>query len=370
MPSKIIQPPTTNSVIIYNMKIRENVPLSELTTMRLGGPARYVVDINKAKDLDKVFNFIDQKDLPFYILGDGSNTIAHDEGFDGVIIRYHEKFITFLANQLDPFTRQMAFGPGGIAEGFVPIVVSAGTPWDDVVKFATKHNLTGIEALSKIPGTAGAAVVQNIGAYGQQISDVLTNITVYDIKTRELLSLDANDLNLSYRQSIFNTTARNRYFIIHLTLNLTKGQMPHPFYESIENYIAKHHCTDLSPSGIRKIVSTIRKDKLPDPAKIPSSGSFFKNVILKKADYKDALRKGYPVRHYGTGGKLSAAWLIEQCNLKGQLLHGMRVSDKAPLVLINESAKSYADLAAARNEIITAVKEKFGYTLEQEPNEI
>ena len=254
--------------------------------------------------------------------------------------------------------------------GPVQITVMGGEVWDDVVAFTCNRGLTGIEALSKIPGLAAAAPVQNIGAYGQEVADTLESVDVYDTKDQTFKTLTKSELNFSYRKSILNTTEKNRYFIISLTLKLSPGAMQRPFYNSIERYIEEHHSTDFSTSGIREIVSTIRADKLPDPAFIASSGSFFKNIYLDEAEAKAAEAKGYPVYHGHDGNKINSGWLIEQAGLSGQLIHGMRVNPKAALVLINESAKSYADLAAARQEIVDTVFEKFGYKLEQEPVEI
>ena len=146
--------------------------------------------------------------------------------------------------------------------------------------------------------------------------------------------------------------------------------MSRPFYNSIEKYIEQHDLADLSPKGIRNIVSIIRADKLPDPLEKASSGSFFHNIYLTDAEAEIAEQKGYPLHRGDDGNKLSAAWLIEQCGFKGKLIYGIRVSEKAPLVLINESAKSFNDLAKARDEIASAVYDKFGYWLKQEPVEI
>ena len=376
----------------YNrkMKILENIALKNLTTMRLGGPAKYVLEVESKSDIPAAFNFARKKNLPFFILGGGANTIAHDEGFDGVIVR----------NTMDGVTLSMAgdgrrgtpktfydsktFGGRGrqdppeiTAEDSgrqdppeVLLTVMGGTDWDAAVAFACEQNLTGIEALSKIPGKAGAAPVQNIGAYGQDISQVFVSAEVYDTKTNEFKTLSASDFHFSYRHSIMNTTEKNRYFVISITLKLQKGEMPRPFYNSIERFIAAKNITDFSPKSIRKIVSEIRNDKLPDPLEKASSGSFFKNIYLTEKEAKAAEEKGYPVYKGHDGLKINSAWLIENAGLKGALLHGMRVSNSAPLVLINESASSYQDLAAARAEIIAAVKAKFGYTLEQEPVEI
>ena len=331
------------------MKIRENVPLSELTTMRLGGPAKFVIEIETPDDITEAFEFVHDKNLPFFILGAGANTLGHDEGFDGVII----------INKMH-----------GVAVNGNTIYAMGGEEWDKVVEAACDKNLTGIEALSKIPGTAGAAPVQNIGAYGQDVSKVLKTVEVYDTLIDEFKTLTNDDLKFAYRKSILNSEEAGRYFVVALTLELKEGQMERPFYNSLERYIAEHNETDFSPKAIRRMVSAIRADKLPDPKEHASAGSFFKNVYLNDDEAKEAEAKGLPVYRGKDGNKINSGWLIEHAGLSGKVLHGMRVNEKAALVLINDDAKSYADLAAARQEIIDTVYEKFGYKLEQEPVEI
>ena len=338
--------------ICYNefMRINENILISSLTTMRLGGPARYVIEVEQPTEVPDAFNFARSYNLPIFMLGYGANTIGHDEGFGGTIIINRMRGIEDLSNN--------------------QLKIMGGEPWDNVVEYACQKGLTGIEALSKIPGLVGAAPVQNIGAYGQEIADTLTEIKVFDTATATFKTLQKSDLNFTYRKSLLNTTAKNRYFVISVTLSLSKGSMSRPFYNSIETYISDHGITDLSPQGIRKIVSQIRADKLPDPRDQASAGSFFKNIYLTDAETEAAENKGYPVHRGRDGNKLNTAWLIEQAGLKGKIFHGIRVSDTAPLVLINESAKNYQDLAQARAEIIGKVYDKFGYWLEQEPVEI
>ena len=331
------------------MRISENILISSLTTMRLGGPAKYVIEVERPEEIPEAYQFALQNNLPVFILGFGANTIGHDEGFPGVII----------INRIR-----------GISDITSTIKIMGGEYWDDVVAYACERDLTGIEALSKIPGLTGAAPVQNIGAYGQEIADTLIEIDVYDTISGTFKTLTHADLGFSYRKSILNTTERGRYFVISVTLKLSKGQMSRPFYNSIERYISDHNITDFSPQSIRNIVSTIRADKLPDPADKASSGSFFKNIYLSPDEAEIAENKGYPVYRGKDGNKINSGWFIEQAGFKGQLLHGIRVSGKAALVLINESAKSYADLAKARAEITNKVYDKFGYWLEQEPIEI
>lgn len=335
------------------MRVNENILISSLTTMRLGGPARYVIEAETPRDVADAYGFAAQYNLPTFVLGYGANTLGHDDGFYGVIIINRMRGISEETNG-DKTT----------------LKIMGGEYWDDVVEYAVNKDLTGIEALSKIPGLTGAAPVQNIGAYGQQISDTLTEIDVYDSYTGTFKTLSHDDLQFSYRQSLLNTTEKNRYFVISITLELKVGQMPRPFYNSIERYLEQHDLADTSPKGIRTIVSVIRSDKLPDPTKKASSGSFFHNIYLTEAEAEIAEEKGYPLIRGKDGNKIHGGWLIEQCGLKGQLLHGIRVSDKAALVLINESAKSFNDLAKARDEIVSRVYDKFGYWLQQEPVEI
>ena len=327
--------------------------------MRLGGPARYVIEAETPRDIADAYGFARTLNLPVFVLGYGANTIGHDEGFMGVII----------INRMHGIFEEPIVNPETNVKG-LRLKIMGGEYWDNVVEYATNKGLTGIEVLSKIPGLTGAAPVQNIGAYGQEIADTLISIDVYDSATGTFRTLTKSELNFSYRHSILNTTEYGRYFVISITLELYPGQMPRPLYQSIENYLSENNITDTSPASIRAAVSAIRAIKLPDPATKPSAGSFFKNIYLSETDAEAAETKGYPIHRGNDGIKINTAWLIEQCKFKGKLIHGFRVSNTAPLVLINESAKSYADLDQARAKIINKVYDKFGYWLEQEPVEI
>jgi UDP-N-acetylmuramate dehydrogenase len=334
--------------------MQENIPISKLTTMRLGGPARYVQEITAPGHVAEAYEFAKNNGFPVYVLGHGSNVIGRDEGFNGLV----------LVNKLK--------GIEAVSESNDELVVNAasGEILDDLCEFVSRRGYTGMEAMSAIPGTVGAAPVQNVGAYGQETKDVLENIEVYDSLQERNLKLDAAECALSYRRSIFNTTELGRYFITAVTVRLKKGQLLPPFYTPLQTYFDKNGIADHSPLAVRQAVMALRAAKLPDPRYIASSGSFFKNVVV---DARTAERMGWAgARVYIEGGQttIPSGWLIEQAGLKGKQLHDMRVSDKAALILINESAKNYADLAAARQEIIDAVKAKFGFTLEQEPVEL
>ncbi len=339
------------------MKIQENIPISTLTTMRIGGNARYVCEVTTLADLKSAYDLAREKNLPVWIMGGGANTIGRDEGFPGLVIVNQLKGIEIISQTADE----------------VIIRAMGGENWDDFVAYTTERGYSGIELLSLIPGTVGAAPVQNIGAYGQEVSHVIESVDAYDTQTNELVVIGKEDMKMSYRSTLFNTGKdAGRYFITAVTFVLeNEATLAPPFYKSLQQYLDAHQITDHSPASIRDAICAIRTEKLPDPTTMPSAGSFFKNIYLSYQDAEIAEQRGIKVYEKADGQKMiSAGWLIEQAGLKGQLIHGFRISEKATLVLVNESAQSYADLAAARKQIRDTVHDKFGFWLEQEPVEM
>jgi UDP-N-acetylmuramate dehydrogenase len=339
------------------MEIHTNIPLKNFVTMRLGGNARFMTDV---RSIDEIIAIIDRaaaQNLPFYILGGGSNTIVHDEGFDGIVIRNRIMGQEILSE----------------TPSEVSIRVGAGEQWDEFVKKTVDMRLTGIEALSGIPGTVGAAPVQNIGAYGQEVAETIVSLDAYDTQSKTLVSLSNDDCRFSYRNSIFRDTEMGRYIITFVTFRLYKSAPQPPFYEAVQRYLDEHTITIYTPQVIRDAVLAIRTDKLPDPKLKPNNGSFFKNAIIEDWQLTD-LRETYPdIPTYNMPDgryKVPTGWLIEQAGFKGKLLHGIRVHDKNALVLINESATSFADLASARDEIAGKIRDTFRILIEQEPLEI
>lgn len=339
------------------MEIHTNIPLKNFVTMRLGGNARFMTDV---RSIDEIIAIIDRaaaQNLPFYILGGGSNTIVHDEGFNGIVIRNRIMGQEILSE----------------TPSEVSIEVGAGEQWDEFVKKTVDMHLIGIEALSGIPGTVGAAPVQNVGAYGQEVAETIVSLEAYDTQTKTLVSLSNEDCHFSYRNSIFRNTEKGRYIITSVTFHLYKSAPQPPFYEAVQRYLDEHTITIYTPQVIRDAVLAIRADKLPDPKLKPNNGSFFKNAIIEDWQLTD-LRKTYPdIPTYDMPDgryKVPTGWLIEQAGFKGQLLHGIRVHDKNALVLINESATSFADLARARDEIAGKIRDSFRILIEQEPLEI
>lgn len=339
------------------MDIRTNIPLKNLTTMKLGGPAQYFSDIHTVQELHDLLVDAQTKNIPVFILGGGSNVIAHDEGYKGLVLRIRLAGFEIIADDLYSTT----------------IKIGAGENWDEVVKRTVDMRLTGIEAMSAIPGTAGAAPVQNVGAYGQEIAETLVSLEAYDRQTNQIVTLQNEDCGFSYRHSIFRGDALGRYVITSVTLKLNKSLPTPPFYDSLQKYFDEHAISVFTQQTVRDAVMAIRADKLPDPAVKPSSGSFFKNALIETWQLTELQSKFPEVKAYDMGDgthKVYSGWLIEQAGFKGQLIHGMRVNEKNCLVLINESATSYGDLAAARDEIINKVRDTFRVIIEQEPLEI
>jgi len=339
------------------MEVHTNIPLKNHTTMKLGGPARFMVEVRTVDEVIAVHRNARSKNLPIFILGGGSNVIASDAGFNGIVIRIRIPGFEVIADDLNTTT----------------IKIGAGENWDNVVKQTVDLNLSGIEAMSMIPGTSGAAPVQNVGAYGQEIADTLVSLEAYDSQTDAMVVLENSACGFAYRDSIFRGDQKGRYVITSITLKLSKTAPSPPFYDALQNYFDTHNITFFTQQTVREAVIAIRTEKLPDPIVRPNTGSFFKNAIIETWQLTE-LQKTYPdmkVFDMGNGtSKIPTGWLIEQAGLKGQLLHGMRVHDKNALVLINESATGYADLALARDEIIGAVRDKFRIQIQQEPLEL
>lgn len=333
------------------------VSLKQYTTMRLGGEAKLMAEITTPDELPVVYAKAKEEGLPVFVLGGGSNVIAHDEGFDGIILLNRIKGFEIIAETDD--TVQLKIGAGEI--------------WDDVVARTVDMGLSGIEAMSAIPGTAGAAPVQNVGAYGQEIADTLVGLEAYDSHTNRMVVLTAAECDFSYRHSIFRGSQFGRYCVTSITLQLSRHMPQPPFYAALQRYLDEHGTTHYTPAVIRQAVIAIRREKLPNPAERPNSGSFFKNALISEAQLRTLLEAHPDAPHYAMPDgryKVPTGWLIDRSGLRGQELYGMKIHDKNALVLINQGEAAYHDLARARQHIIDTVAERFGIQIEQEPLEL
>lgn len=339
------------------MDVMTNISLKQYTTMKLGGEARYMATADSASDVVSLYRNARKENLPIFVLGGGSNVITHDEVFEGIVLLNKIKGFEVIS-ETDETT---------------DVKIGAGEVWDEVVEKAIELGLQGIEAMSGIPGTAGAAPVQNVGAYGQEIVDTLISLEAYDSKTDTIVTISADECDFSYRNSIFRDKEKGRYCILNITLRLNKAEPKPPYYASLQRYIDKNDIREVNLSVIRVAVLNIRSEKLPDPAELPSAGSFFKNALVEKWKLEELQKEYSDIPNYAMSDgryKIPTGWLIDKAGLRGYRSHGMRVYEKNALVLVNDSATGYDDLAAIREEIVQIVFDKFGIKIEQEPLEL
>ena len=339
------------------MDVMTNISLKQYTTMKLGGEARYMATADSASDVVSLYRNARKENLPIFVLGGGSNVITHDEVFEGIVLLNKIKGFEIIA-ETDETT---------------DVKIGAGEVWDEVVEKAIGLGLQGIEAMSGIPGTAGAAPVQNVGAYGQEIADTLISLEAYDSKTDTIVTISADECDFSYRNSIFRDKEKGRYCILNITLRLNKAEPKPPYYASLQKYIDENDIREVNLSVIRVAVLNIRLEKLPDPAELPSAGSFFKNALVEKWKLEELQKEYSDIPNYAMSDgkyKIPTGWLIDKAGLRGYRSHGMRVYEKNALVLVNDSATGYDDLAAIREEIVQIVFDKFGIKIEQEPLEL
>lgn len=335
------------------MQIQSQVLLKDFSTMRLGGPAKALTTVRSKQELVQAADWAKRHNLPILVLGGGSNVIFSD-GYNGLVI----------INKIPGF-EVIKDSPDSTL-----IRIGAGENWDNAVAKSVKMGLHGLEMLSAIPGTAGATPVQNVGAYGAEIADTFVELEALDTNNHEFVTLNKEACNFSYRNSIFKPPKNRHYIIASITVRLSKQPPKPPFYASLQKYLDEHSITNFTPQTIRDAVVAIRAVKLPDPAKIANTGSFFKNPVIDEKKAEALVQKFPDMPHWAMPDgrvKLAAGWLIDRAGLRGYAAHGMKTYEHHALVLVNDSASSYADLLAFKNEIIAKVESLFGVTLQQEP---
>lgn len=338
------------------MNIEQNVSLKVYSGMAVGGNAAYLTEVTGRMDVLEALSWAQTKQLPVLMIGTGSNILWRDEGFNGLVLI--NKLAGYEDYQEDDDNHYLTIG--------------SGENWDSVVSRSVDAGLTGIEALSLIPGTAGATPVQNVGAYGQEIADVLTSVEAYDTVVRDYVTIPASDCGFGYRLSRFKTVDKGRFYITGLTLHLTRGNPSPPFYGALQTYFDAYKITEYSPSVVRQAVISIRSSKLPDLKTVKNVGSFFANPVITEDQFHYIADNYTGIPHWSVGigsVKISAAWLIETAGLKDYYDNdtGMATWNKQPLVLVNKHAASTANVLMFRDKVATAVKQKFNIDLQQEP---
>jgi UDP-N-acetylmuramate dehydrogenase len=329
---------------------QENVPLAPLTTIGIGGPARFFIRATSVDEVREALAWAQERDKEVFLLGGGSNLLISDDGFDGLVIHLDLRGVTVESE-----------------DEYAMVKVAAGEPWDAFVARAVDSGWAGIECLSGIPGSAGATPIQNVGAYGQEVSETIARVEVLD-RTTGLVTWFTNwDCRFGYRSSLFKNIERDRYIVLSVTFRLKIGGAATVKYPELRRYLEERSIALEDLRGVREAVIAIRKRKgmVLDPADpdTRSDGSFFMNPIVA-APIPDA-------PHFPADGgvKLSAAWLIEHAGFAKGFTHGnVGISTKHTLALINRGGGTAAEMMELVRLIQDRVREKFGVELQPEPN--
>ena len=336
------------------MEILRNYSLKNLNTFRIDVKSNYFVQIEGEKDL---LQLLKSKTIPssnIMILGGGSNVLFLNN-FSGLIIHNSIKGIEIIDENDDS----------------VFIKSGTGENWDDLVKFCVERNYGGIENLSLIPGTVGAAPVQNIGAYGVELKDVLETLEGIFIENAGRKIFSKNDCRFEYRNSIFKTSLKNKFFITCITIKLKKNPVPSIEYASLKESIIRAGIKNPTIGDIRNHVIEIRRSKLPDPLSLGNAGSFFKNPLVDR-DQIEKIKKEYDDLVYYDEGKgsfkISAGWLIEKCGLKGKKIGNAGTYDKQALVVVNHGNATGREIFEFSEFIRESVYNRFNIELKPEVN--
>lgn len=345
------------------MLLAENVPLAPLTTFRIGGPARFLVEAKSLADVQQAVAFSQTRNLRLFVLGGGSNIVVADSGWPGLVLKI----------AIGGMERR-----SGEQEGKVLFDAGAGESWDRFVSSAVAAQCAGVECLSGIPGSVGGTPVQNVGAYGQEVSNTIESVEVFDLKDNQVRELCAEACGFGYRSSIFNTSERGRFIILRVVYALIPGGEPHLEYADLKRHFEGR---EIPPNlaETREAVRHIRARKgmliVEGDPDSRSAGSFFKNPVLSEEQHRDlekrASAKGlilpsYPAleRHK----KVSAAWLVEHSGFaRGYAAGNVGISSKHALALVNRGGATAADVLALKDQIQQRVEEIWGVRLETEP---
>ncbi len=333
------------------------MPLAPFTTLGIGGPARYFIRADSETLIPQTIEFANDRQLPLLVLGGGSNLLVADQGFPGVVVR-----LEIVGTQWLDETNHVRVSAG------------AGEEWDPIVAQSVDRRLFGFECLSGIPGTVGGTPVQNVGAYGQEVSESIIQVHAYDRVAAQYVDLDHRDCHFSYRTSVFNSTDRERYVITRVHFRLAKQGTLTVGYADLERELK--NVSDPNVATIRDAVRAIRARKAmliqPGDPDSRSAGSFFKNPIVTEEVFRQIQKEAgaMPPSYPAPKGKVktAAAWLIERCGIaKGFSIGAAGVSSKHTLALVNKGGATAADILRLARDIRQRVHDRFGVRLAVEP---
>ncbi|HET8850593.1 MAG TPA: UDP-N-acetylmuramate dehydrogenase [Marinobacter sp.] len=332
--------------------IRDNVPLTALNTLAVNASARHFVEVHDESDVRSALTWADSRKLETLILGGGSNLVFAGD-FPGLVV--------LVAIRGRCWER--------VSDTDAILRLGAGENWHEAVLYAARSGYRGIENLALIPGTAGAAPVQNIGAYGTELGDTLVSVDALDRHTGERVSLSAEDCQFAYRDSLFKHQP-GRYLILEIRLRLSRQRPLNLGYRDLQEYLGPEaDAATLTPLQVAEAVMAVRRRKLPDPSVLPNAGSFFKNPVISQRAFDQLLAAHPDVVSYPQpqGVKLAAAWLIDQAGWKGFRNERVGVHNRQALVLVNHGHGAGQDVLDLAARIQASVLERFGVSLDMEP---
>lgn len=338
---------------ITSLPVQRNVMLKDYNTFGIEAKANYFTIVKNSQDLKNLLNLEVFRSTAKFILGGGSN-ILFTQDYNGLVIKVDIKGISIVDED----------------DHNVWLEVGAGENWHDFVMYCVQHNFAGIENLSLIPGTIGAAPIQNIGAYGVELKDVFIELKAANVYDGRICTFTNSECQFGYRDSIFKRALKDQYIILSIVLKLNKVPKFNIAYENLKETLQLMQIKEIDIKAISDAIIHIRSNKLPDPKKIGNAGSFFKNPIIAYADFLK-LKEAYPdIPHFPvinqTAIKLSAAWLIEQCGWRGKRFGDVGVYEKQALILVNYQKATAKEIQALAGEIQQSVHKKFGVYLNPE----
>lgn len=341
------------------LHIEENIPLAPMTTIGIGGPARYFARATTVDDVRDGIDWSLAKSLPIFILGGGSNLLISDEGFKGLVLQIDLRGIVVESE-----------------DEHATVKVAAAEPWDSFVEMAVENTWAGIECLSGIPGSTGATPIQNVGAYGQDVSETIIRVEVLDRKSGLVITLTNRDCRFGYRSSVFKNYERERYVVLNVTFRLKVGGAASVRYPELRRYLEERGESDQDVRVVRDAVIAIRKRKGmvldPDDPDTRSDGSFFMNPVLSAAEFERFKQKADGAPNFPSGDgmvKLSAAWLIERAGFPKGFVHGNAgLSTKHTLAVINRGGATAREVVELVTMVQDRVRQQFGIEIHPEPN--
>ncbi len=371
------------------MNIRENELLSRHTTLRTGGPARYFIKAASVGDIHEALGFARQRALPVFVLGGGSNVLVNDAGFAGVVLKIATRGLAAreVTAETLPCSSRREEAPFGISEIRNPkseidqslltaaatrlteATAEAGEEWDALVAFAVERGLPGLENMSFIPGTVGAAVIGNIGAYGTEVKESLAWAETIDRRDGTIHRLTNRECQFAYRHSFFKTAEGRHHLVLRAAFALSRAGALNIRYHDLREYFAAHEIFAPALADVRAAVISIRQRKLPDSLRVGTAGSFFKNPVMPRAQF-EALAARYPgLPGYDDGPdrvKAPLGWILDKiCGLKGARRGPVGTHAEQALCLINDGGTA-SEVAAFAEDLVRQVRDKTGLEIEWE----